>query len=42
MRKFELLTKNLIETNQQALALGLRLLGLLRLKEMVGSEKMDS
>jgi len=49
MNKFKLLTNNLLEANLGALALGLRLLDLLRLKvaeaaktSMVSSEVMNS
>lgn len=42
MNKFELLTDNLLEANLSALALRLRLLGLLRLKSVVGSGMMNS
>jgi hypothetical protein len=42
MTKFKLLTNNLLEANLGDLALGLRLLDLLRLKLVVGSEVMNS
>ena len=42
MNNFKLLTNNLLEGNLSALALCLRLLGLLCLESVVGSEVMNS
>ena len=42
MNKFKLLINNLLKANFSAFSLRLRLLALLRLKSMVGSEVMNS
>ncbi|MFQ6042280.1 MAG: hypothetical protein ACE5PV_15600 [Candidatus Poribacteria bacterium] len=41
MNKFKLLTNNLLEANLNTFSLRLRLLGLLRLKSVVGGGVMD-